>query len=288
MTSTAKRLNATNALHRRRQMVNKIALGLSMIAMAIGLTWLVMILFTTIVKGVSGASWEVFTTSTGDGGLLNAIIGSGVIVLYATLIGTPIGLFAGIYLAEYGKKSRFAATVRFINDMLLSSPSIVVGLFVASMAYELVTDKSNALSGYAGACALALLIIPVVIRATENMLQLVPGAMREAAFALGAPKWKMICMISLPAAKEGVLTGVMLAVARICGETAPLLFTIKPNNSISDPWWNLADGVATLPVTINTLFESPDQQATAWVAVFLIALGVLGLNILARVLFRKK
>ncbi|RKP56411.1 phosphate ABC transporter permease PstA [Pararobbsia silviterrae] len=275
-------------LQTRRRRVNRIALTLSMLAMAFGLLWLVWILFTTIQFGIGGLSLDLFTQSTpaqGDpgGGLLNAIAGSLIMVGCATAVGTPIGILAGIYLAEYGQKSWFASLVRFINDILLSGPSIVVGLFV----YAILVAPFHGFSGWAGAAALALLQIPVVIRTTENMLKLVPNALREAAIALGTPKWKMVLSITLKSSISGVMTGVLLAIARITGETAPLLFT-----SLNSQFFglNMTKPMASLPVTIFqfALNVDPHLQSLAWAGVFLITLGVLGLNVLARSLFKSR
>lgn len=275
-------------MHRKRKMINAIALALSLGAMAFGLFWLIWILFEVIYLGVTGLSLQLFTESTPapnveGGGLANAIVGSLVMVLLATLLGTPIGIFAGIYLAEYGQKGWLGSTTRFINDILLSAPSIVIGLFI----YAVVVAQFRQFSGYAGILALALIVIPVVIRTTENMLQLIPNALREAAFALGAPKWVVIRSVTLKAALAGVVTGVLLALARIAGETAPLLFTALSNQFFS---WNLGEPMANLPVTIFKFAMSPfsNWQELAWAGVFLITVGVLVLNILARVVFRKK
>ena len=275
-------------MHRRRKRINAIALALSLGAMAFGLFWLIWILFEVIYLGVTGLSLQLFTQSTPapnveGGGLANAIVGSLVMVLLATLLGTPIGIFAGIYLAEYGQKGWLGSTTRFINDILLSAPSIVIGLFI----YAVVVAQVRQFSGYAGILALALIVIPVVIRTTENMLQLIPNALREAAFALGAPKWVVIRSVTLKAATAGVVTGVLLALARIAGETAPLLFTALSNQFFS---WNLGEPMANLPVTIFKFAMSPfrNWQELAWAGVFLITVGVLVLNILARVVFRKK
>ena len=217
------------------------------------------------------------------GGLANAIFGSVVMVGLATLLGTPIGILAGIYLAEYGQKTWLGSVTRFINDILLSAPSIVIGLFI----YAVVVAPLQGFSAYAGVLALALIVIPVVIRTTENMLTLIPNALREAAYALGTPKWKVILAITLKAARAGVITGVLLALARIAGETAPLLFT-----ALSNQFWtiDLGEPMASLPVTIFKFAMSPYEnwQKLAWAGVFLITLGVLALNILARVLFRNK
>ena len=218
-----------------------------------------------------------------DGGLLNAIVGSLIMVTLATLIGTPIGIMAGIYLAEYDRHGWLGFVTRFINDILLSAPSIVIGLFV----YALLVVNMGGFSGIAGVLALALLVIPVVVRTTENMLLLVPNSLREAAFALGAEKWKVICLVTARAARAGIVTGVLLAVARIAGETAPLLFT-----ALSNQFWSvsLTDPMANLPVTIFKFAMSPfeDWQRLAWAGVFLITAGVLILNIMARVLFREE
>jgi phosphate transport system permease protein len=275
-------------LQRRRRGTNAIALTLSLAAMAFGLVWLVWILFTTLKLGVSGLSVELFTQSTpppntDGGGLANAIVGSLMLVVLATCIGTPLGILAGVYLAEYGQKRWLANVTRFINDILLSAPSIVVGLFV----YALVVAKMGRFSGWAGVIALGLLQIPIVIRTTENMLNLVPNALREAAFALGTPKWKMVMSITLKASVGGIVTGVLLAVARIAGETAPLLFTALSNQFFSV---DMNQPVANLPVTIYKFAMSPfpQWQTLAWAGVFLITLGVLGLNILARAIFSKK
>jgi phosphate transport system permease protein len=275
-------------LQNRRRVTNAIALTCSLAAMAFGLLWLVWILYTTLSLGIGGLSVELFTQSTpppntDGGGLANAIVGSLMLVAIATFVGTPIGILAGIYLAEYGQKSWLASVTRFINDILLSAPSIVVGLFV----YALVVAKMGHFSGWAGAIALALLQVPIVIRTTENMLKLVPNNLREAAFALGTPKWKMVMSITLKASIAGIVTGVLLAVARIAGETAPLLFTALSNQFFSA---NMNQPIANLPVTIFKFAMSPfaQWQSLAWAGVFLITLGVLGLNILARTIFSKK
>ncbi|SAL46930.1 phosphate transporter permease subunit PtsA [Caballeronia arvi] len=283
------RVQATREkLQSRRRGTNAIALTLSLAAMAFGLLWLVWILFTTLKLGIGGLSVELFTQSTpppntDGGGLANAIVGSLMLVVLATFVGTPLGILAGVYLAEYGQKRWLANITRFINDILLSAPSIVVGLFV----YALVVAKMGRFSGWAGVIALALLQIPIVIRTTENMLKLVPNALREAAFALGTPKWKMVMSITLKASIGGIVTGVLLAVARIAGETAPLLFTALSNQFFS---WDMNQPVANLPVTIYKFAMSPfpQWQSLAWAGVFLITLGVLGLNILARAIFSKK
>ena len=273
-------------LRTRRRLTNRIALGLSLAAMFFGLFWLCWILYTVINLGVSGLSLDLFTKMTpppgSSGGLLNAIAGSLIMVGLATLIGTPIGILAGIYLAEYGQRTPLGVTTRFINDILLSAPSIVIGLFVYA-AYVAQVGRFSALSGV---IALALIVIPVVVRTTENMLLLIPNSLREAAFALGAPKWIVIMRVTIPSAKAGVLTGVLLAVARISGETAPLLFT-----ALSNQFWSLdlREPMANLPMTIFKFAMSPfsDWQELAWSGVFLITMGVLALNIVARVLFKE-
>ena len=276
------------AMHRSRKRTNRIALALSLAAMAFGVFWLVWILVETVRLGIGGIALATFTEMTPppqaeSGGLANAIFGSLMMVSLATLIGTPVGILAGIYLAEYGQKGWLGSVTRFINDILLSAPSIVIGLFI----YSVVVARFKSFSGWAGVLALALIVIPVVIRTTENMLSLIPNALREAAYALGTPKWKVIMMITLKSARAGVVTGVLLAIARIAGETAPLLFT-----ALSNQFWtsNLGEPMASLPVTIFKFAMSPYEnwQKLAWAGVFLITLGVLGLNILARVLFRNK
>ena len=275
-------------LHRRRKVVNAIALVLSLAAMAFGLVWLVWILWDTLILGFKGLSLQVLSESTPppnaeEGGLGNAIVGSLIMVTAATAIATPIGILAGIYLAEYGQRGWFGQVTRFINDILLSAPSIVIGLFV----YAIIVAKTRTFSGYAGVLALALIVVPVVVRTTENMLALIPNAQREAAVALGAPKWVMIMRVTLKSARAGVVTGVLLALARIAGETAPLLFTSLSNQFFS---LDLGQPMANLPVTIFKFAMSPfaNWQQLAWAGVFLITLGVLALNILARVLFRQK
>ncbi len=271
----------------KRKLVNIVALVLSLMAMAFGLFWLFWILFETVRLGTAGLTVAAFTQMTpppnDEGGLLNAIYGSFLMVSLATFVGTPIGVMAGIYLAEFDTKGWLANVTRFVNDILLSAPSIVIGLFV----YAVVVTRFKSFSGYAGILALTLIVIPVVIRTTENMLQLVPPGLREAAYALGAPKWKVILSITMRAARAGVVTGVLLAVARIAGETAPLLFT-----ALSNQFWtsSLGEPMASLPVTIFKFAMSPYEnwQNLAWAGVFLITLAVLGLNVLARVLTRSK
>ncbi|WP_114973241.1 phosphate ABC transporter permease PstA [Rhodoferax ferrireducens] len=278
---------ARQARYAHRKFVNRVALTLSLMAMAFGLFWLCWILIETIILGVEGLTLDTLTQMTPPpndaGGLANAIYGSFLMVLLATFVGTPIGVMAGIYLAEFDTKGWLASLTRFVNDILLSAPSIVIGLFV----YAVIVSRFKSFSGYAGVAALALIVIPVVIRTTENMLQLVPPGLREAAYALGAPKWKVILSITLKAAKSGVVTGVLLAVARIAGETAPLLFT-----ALSNQFWtsSLSSPMASLPVTIFKFAMSPYEnwQKLAWAGVFIITVAVLGLNILARFLTRSK
>jgi phosphate transport system permease protein len=270
-----------------RRRVNQIAIAMSMAAMAFGLVWLIWILWETLWRGVGGLQLSVLTQMTPApnevGGLANAIYGSFLMVLLSTCVGTPIGILAGIYLSEYSPRSVLSSVTRFVNDILLSAPSIVIGLFV----YTLIVARFKSFSGWAGVMALALIVVPVVIRTTENMLQLVPAGLREAAYALGTPKWKVITSITLRAARAGVVTGVLLAVARISGETAPLLFT-----ALSNQFWtsSLSEPMASLPVTIFKFAMSPYEnwQQLAWAGVFLITLAVLGLNILARVVTRQK
>ncbi len=280
--------SARLAMHARRKRINSIALTLSLGAMAFGLFWLAWILIETIRLGIGGLSVAVFTEMTPPpqaeiGGLANAIAGSALMVGMATLLGTPIGVLCGIYLAEYGQRTWLGRITQFINDILLSAPSIVIGLFI----YAVVVAQFKSFSGLAGVLALSLIVIPVVIRTTENMLALVPNTYREAAYALGTPKWKVIWSVTLKAARAGVVTGVLLALARIAGETAPLLFT-----ALSNQFWTLklTEPMASLPVTIFKFAMSPYEnwRDLAWAGVFLITLGVLALNILARVLFRKK
>ena len=285
--SAAAQAQARQAKYNQRKRLNQLALTLSMAAMLFGVFWLVWILWETIRLGLGGMTLALFTEMTPPpneaGGLANAIFGSLVLVALATLVGTPVGVMAGVYLAEYGKQGWLASTTRFVNDILLSAPSIVIGLFV----YTMVVAQFRSFSAWAGIVALALIVIPVVIRTTENMLLLVPASLREAAYALGTPKWKVIIMVTLRAARAGVITGVLLAVARIAGETAPLLFT-----ALNNQFWNadLAKPMASLPVTIFKFAMSPYEnwQQLAWAGVFLITVAVLGLNILARFITRQK
>ena len=275
-------------LHLRRKRTNVVALTLALAAMAFGIFWLVWILIETVRLGLGGLSLSLFTEMTPPpqaetGGLANAIFGSLAMVTLATLLGTPIGILAGIYLAEYGQRSWLGGATRFINDILLSAPSIVIGLFI----YAVVVARTQTFSAGAGVLALALIVIPVVIRTTENILALIPNALREAAYALGTPKWRVILTVTLRAARAGVITGVLLAFARIAGETAPLLFT-----ALSNQFWtsDLTQPMASLPVTIFKFAMSPYEnwQKLAWAGVFLITVGVLILNIIARTFFRNR
>jgi phosphate transport system permease protein len=275
-----------NLLYAKRRLINGFNLTMSLGAMAFGLFWLAWILITLFKAGVGGISLAVFTQMTpppgASGGLLNPILGSLLMTALGTVIGTPVGIMAGIYLAEYGQRGWLAPATRFINDILLSAPSIVIGLFI----YALYVAQVGHFAGWAGALALSLIVIPVVIRTTENMLMLVPNSLREAAAALGAPQWKIILQVTLRASRAGVITGILLAVARISGETAPLLFTALNNQFFSA---NMNAPMANLPVVIFQFAMSPyeDWQKLAWAGALLITLAVLGLNILARVLFRQ-
>ncbi len=275
-----------NSRYLRRKVVNHFNLTISMICLAFGLMWLCWILFTLLKLGLPGIEVKTFIQMTpppgSDGGLANALIGSLLMALLGTLVGTPVGIMAGIYLAEFGDKGWLAPTTRFINDILLSAPSIVIGLFV----YTVFVAQIGHFSGIAGVLALALIVVPVVIRTTENMLRLVPNSMREAAAALGAPRWKVVTLVTLRAAKAGVITGILLAVARITGETAPLLFT-----ALNNQFWslNLNAPMANLPVVIFQFAMSPyeDWHKLAWAGALIITFSVLLLNILSRVLVRK-
>ena len=274
-------------IYTRRRIVNAINLTFSILAMAFGLFWLFWILFTLFEKGLGGISIAIFTQMTpapgSTGGLLNAIVGSLAMVTLATLIGTPIGIMAGTYLAEYGQHGWLAPITRFINDILLSAPSIVIGLFV----YTVYVAKMGHFSGWAGALALSLIVIPVVVRTTEDMLRLIPDSLREAAAALGAPQWKIVTLVTWRASKVGIMTGVLLAIARISGETAPLLFT-----ALNNQFWNadMNQPMANLPVVIFQFAMSPYEnwQELAWTGALLITLSVLGLNIAARFFLRKQ
>jgi phosphate transport system permease protein len=280
--------NLDLSVYAKRKRVNKIGLTLSMGAMVLGMIFLFWILSVLLIKGLSALDLSLFIHSTPapgteGGGLANAIVGSLMLVGCCTLISTPVGVLAGLYLSEYGDRSRVASVTRFVTDIMLSAPSIVIGLFV----YAFVVAQQKHFSGWAGTIALSLIAIPVVVRTTENMLRLVPGSLREAAYALGAPKWKVAFMITLRAAQSGVITGVLLALARVSGETAPLLFTALNNQFFST---NMNAPMANLPVVIFQFAMSPYDNwvELAWGGALLITIAVLGLNILARVVFREK
>ncbi len=276
------------ALYNRRRRSNAIGLTLSMSAMVLGLSVLLWILYVLFSNGFAALDWAMFTQDTPapgseGGGLRNAIVGSAMLVGLAVLVSTPIGILAGVYLAEYGDTSKTAEITRFVTDIMLSAPSIVLGLFVYAIAVATVGN----FSGYAGSLALSLIAVPVVVRTTENMLRLVPGSLREAAFALGAPRWKVATMVTLRAAKAGVITGLLLAIARISGETAPLLFTALNNQFFTT---DMSGPMANLPVWIYQMAMSPFENwiRLAWGGALLITMTVLVLNIIARVLFREK
>ncbi len=278
----------TNPVYRKRLLVHRIGIALSVIAMAIGLVFLIWILATLLIKGFGGLSIDMFTQDTPapgseGGGLRNAIIGSLMMVTLSTAISTPIGILAGIYLAEYGEGNWFGQVTRFVTDIMLSAPSIVIGLFV----YALYVAKVNHFSGYAGTIALSLIAVPVVVRTTDNMLRLVPNSLLEAAFALGAPRWKVATMVRLRAVKAGVVTGVLLALARISGETAPLLFTALNNQFFSA---DMNAPLANLPVVIYQFAMSPydNWRDLAWAGAMLVTFSVLLLNILSRTVFSQK
>ena len=274
------------ALYQRRRLLNLFNLAMSMATVAFGLFWLAWILYTLLSHGLAGITLDTFTKVTpppgSTGGLANAIYGSLLMTFFGTLIGTPIGILAGVYLAEFGTRGWLAPATRFINDILLSAPSIVIGLFI----YEVYVVSVGHFSGWAGSVALALLVIAVVVRTTENMLRLVPNSLREAAAALGAPQWKIIMQVTLRASKTGVLTGILLAIARISGETAPLLFT-----ALNNQFWNsnMNAPMANLPIVIFQFAMSPyeDWHTLAWAGALLITFSVLALNIVARVLGSK-
>lgn len=275
-------------LYRRRKFSNYLGLCLSMASMAIGLIALLWILLVLFKHGFAGLSWAIFTESTpapgsDGGGLANAIVGSLMMIGVTALIATPVGIFAGVYLAEFGDRSIVASVTRFVTDIMLSAPSIVLGLFV----YAILVAQVKHFSGWAGSFALSLIAIPVVIRTTENMLRLVPGSLREAAYALGAPRWKVTSYVTLRAARAGILTGLLLALARISGETAPLLFTALNNQFFST---NMNAPLANLPVVIFQFAMSPYENWVnlAWAGALIITLTVLLLNIIARVLLREK
>lgn len=276
-----------NALYRKRRIINAFNLTVSLFALLFGLFWLAWILWTLIDYGFQAIGVKIFTQMTpppgSDGGLLNAIAGSLTMSLLATLIGTPVGIMAGTYLAEFGSRGWLGTITRFINDILLSAPSIVIGLFI----FAVYVSQVRHFSGWAGTFALSLIVIPVVLKTTENMLRLVPNTLREAAAALGAPQWRIVTMVTWRAARAGIITGILLAVARISGETAPLLFT-----ALNNQFWSadMNAPMANLPVVIFQFAMSPyeDWQRLAWGGALIITFAVLGLNILARVLFREK
>lgn len=277
-----------SARYQKRKLVNALSTLLSGLAVSIGLVGLIWILATLFIKGLPAMSWAFFTESTPapgseGGGMANAIVGSLMIVGLTTIVSTPIGVLAGIYLAEFGDRSRVAAVTRFVTDIMLSAPSIVIGLFV----YALFVATTKHFSGWSGSLALSLIAVPVVVRTTENMLKLVPGSLREAAFALGMPRWRVSLDVCLRAVKGGVITGVLLAVARIAGETAPLLFTALNNQFFT---WNMNEPMANLPVTIFNFAMSPYEnwQKLAWGASALIAILVLLLNVVARLAIRDR
>lgn len=280
-------ISPDNRIYHRRRRLNALMLFISGLTMVFGLFWLAWILITLLYEGFNALGPTLFTQNTpppgSNGGLLNAIVGSLMMAVTGTLIGTPIGILAGTYLAEYGRRGWLAPATRFINDILLSAPSIVIGLFI----YSIYVIQVGHFSGWAGSFALALLVIPVVVRTTDDMLKLVPDSLREAAVALGAPTWKMIVFVSYRAARAGIITGILLAVARISGETAPLLFT-----ALNNQFWslNMNNAMANLPMVIFQFAMSPydDWHRLAWGGAILITLGVLGLNILARMMFRRQ
>jgi len=278
---------ADNTTYRRRRRMNKVMMAVSTLALAFGLFWLAWILGVLLWQGAAALGPTLFTQMTpppgADGGLANAILGSVLMAGAGTLIGTPVGILAGTYLAEYGSRGWLAPATRFINDVLLSAPSIVIGLFV----YTVYVARVKHFSGWAGAFALAIIVVPVVVRTTDDMLKLVPNSLREAAAALGAPSWKIVTMISYRAARAGIITGILLAIARIAGETAPLLFT-----ALNNQFWStdMNRPMANLPVVIFQFAMSPydDWHRLAWGGATLITLLVLGINISARALFSKK
>jgi len=281
-------MNMNHALYRRRRLSNLWGIATSMLAMTLGLAVLLWILFVLFANGFAALDWNIVSQDTPapgteGGGLRNAIVGSLLMVGLAVLVATPVGILAGIYLTEYGDQSKTAALTRFVTDIMLSAPSITIGLFVYAIAVATV----GRFSGYAGSLALTLIAVPVVMRTTENMLRLVPGSLSEAAFALGAPRWKVSLAVTLRAAKSGVITGVLLAIARISGETAPLLFTALNNQFFND---DMSKPMANLPVVIFQFAMSPYENwiRLAWGGALLITLTVLVLNILARVFFRDK
>jgi phosphate transport system permease protein len=279
-------ISPDNRIYRRRRAVNALMLFISGLTLVFGLFWLAWILLTLVREGFNALGPTLFTLNTpppgSNGGLLNAIAGSLMMAVTGTLIGTPVGILAGTYLAEYGRRGWLAPATRFINDILLSAPSIVIGLFV----YSVYVTQVSHFAGWGGAIALSLIVIPVVVRTTDDMLKLVPDSLREAAIALGAPNWKMVVFISYRAARAGIITGILLAVARISGETAPLLFTALNNQFLS---FNMNAPMANLPVVIFQFAMSPypDWHRLAWGGAILITLAVLALNVIARTLFRR-
>ena len=284
----AKMIDVKNPVYQGRLRMHRIGIALSSLAMAIGVSFLMWILFTLLIKGFSGLSLSLFVETTpapgsDGGGLMNAIVGSLMMVISATLISTPIGILAGIYLAEYGDKNWFGGVTRFVTDIMLSAPSIVIGLFV----YAIYVFHVKHFSGWAGSFAISLIAIPVIVRTTDNMLGLVPTSLREAAFALGAPRWKVALLIRLRAVKAGVMTGILLAVARISGETAPLLFTALNNQFYNG---DMNKPMANLPVVIYQFAMSPydNWRELAWAGALLVTFSVLALNILARTVFSQK
>ncbi|WP_075257348.1 phosphate ABC transporter permease PstA [Herbaspirillum camelliae] len=284
----ADQAQAMNPVYRRRLMQHRMGMLFSFLAMGLGLFVLAWILLTLVVKGVAALNLGLLTENTpgpGDagGGLLNPIVGSLMMVGISTIISTPIGILAGVYLAEYGEESKLAQVTRFVTDIMLSAPSIVIGLFI----YAIYVANVNHFSGWAGTFAISLIAIPVVVRTTDNMLKLVPSGLREAAFALGAPRWKVAIIVRLRAVKAGVVTGVLLAVARISGETAPLLFTALNNQFFST---NMNRPIANLPVVINQFAMSPYDNwvSLAWGGALLITFSVLLLNVLSRTLFKQQ
>lgn len=280
-------ISQENPIFRRRRILNALLMTLSFAALLFGLFWLGWIILTLLKEGFHSVGIALFTQMTpppgAAGGLANAIVGSLLLASVGTLIGTPVGILAGTYLAEYGKRGWLVPATRFINDLLLSAPSIIIGLFI----YSVYVAKVGHFSGWAGAFALSLIVIPVVVRTTDDMLKLVPNTLREAAVALGCPAWKMVTLVSYRAARAGIITGILLAVARISGETAPLLFTALNNQFFST---NMNEPMANLPVVIFQFAMSPyeDWHRLAWSGAVLITLAVLALNILARSLFARK
>lgn len=286
--SKASTQESINAVYRSRLLRHRIGIFFSTVAMALGVCFLMWILFTLVLKGVGSLNWDVMTLATpapGEegGGLANAILGSLMMVGFATLISTPIGILAGVYLAEYGEKNWFSDVTRFVTDIMLSAPSVVIGLFI----YAIYVAKVNHFSGWAGTFAISLIAIPVVVRTTDNMLALVPTSLREAAFALGAPRWKVAIYIRIKAVKAGILTGVLLAVARISGETAPLLFTALNNQFINT---DMNKPMANLPVVIYQFAMSPYEnwRGLAWTGALIITFCVLALNVISRTMFAQK